>query len=97
VGCFALHGEGTVFLGLRRSLGWHGICAFEVGEEDKNWTGPDQEWRNAYTGCKDWNRTGIHKNQNVLYEDCKGYVWEFGRHSASAGAENTFIFCQDSS
>ena len=34
-----------------------------------DWTGPDQEWRRAYTDCKDWNRTGIHKNQTVLYED----------------------------
>lgn len=43
VGCFALHGEGTVFLGLGSgSLGWCGICAFEVGEEDKNWTGLDR-------------------------------------------------------
>jgi len=62
VGCFALHGERTVFLGLGRgSLGWCGICAFEVGEEDKNWTGPDRikRGREHLTGCKDWKRTGI--------------------------------------
>jgi hypothetical protein len=56
-----------------------------------DWTGPDQQWRRAYMGCKDWNRTGIHKNQTVLYED--GVSVMLGRLGGilhlSAGADNT--------
>jgi len=42
VGCFARHRERTVFLGLRMGvLVAVAFCAFEVGVEDGNCTGPD--------------------------------------------------------
>jgi hypothetical protein len=42
MGCFAQHGEGTVFFRLGGVLVRAAFCAFEVGEEDKRWTGPDR-------------------------------------------------------
>lgn len=64
------------------------FCAFEVGEEDENWTGPYQERRTAYTGCRDWKRMGIHKKSDcTVSRRCNCYLLEFGGDSASVGAD----------
>jgi hypothetical protein len=63
LGCFctAQRGDGVLGLGMG-VLDGVAFCAFEVGVEDGNWTGPDREWRDAYKDCiKIGNRTGIHK------------------------------------
>jgi len=95
MGCFSTAGRSGGVLGAReRSLGWCGICAFEVGEEDEKWTGPYQGRRTAYTGCRDWKRMGIHKKSDcTVLRRCNCYILEFGRDCASVGADNTFVFC----
>lgn len=54
VGCFALHGEGTVFLGLGRGV-LVGVAFVLLRWERRtktglDWTGSDQEWKKAFNG-----------------------------------------------
>jgi hypothetical protein len=90
VGCFCTSRRGDGVLGAREGeswLGWHFVL-LRWERRTKNWTGLDQERRNAYTGCKDWKRAYI-KSDCTVRRACNCYVMEFGRHSASAGADIT--------
>jgi hypothetical protein len=54
VGCFALHGEGTVFLGLGRGV-LVGVAFVLLRWERRtktglDWIGSDQEWKKAFNG-----------------------------------------------
>ena len=60
----------------------------------KTGTGPDPERRKTYTGCKDWKRTGIHKNRTVLYEDGVTVIfWSLGGILHLQARTIHFVFC----
>jgi len=89
MGCFctARRGDG-VLSGSGGVLVGAAFCAFEVGEEDKNWIGPDP----IKSGGEHIRVVKIEIGRVYIKSDCtvrrrcKCYVTAFGRHFASAGA-----------
>jgi hypothetical protein len=68
MGCFSTAGRSDGVLGLGSGvLVGVAFCAFEVGVEDENWTGPYQERRTAYTVVEIGNGRVYIKSQTVLY------------------------------
>jgi hypothetical protein len=74
--CTAQRGDGVLGLGMGVLVAV-AFCAFEVGVEDGNWTGPDREGRKAYKGCiKIGNGRVYIKSDCTVRRRCNCYLLE---------------------